>query len=208
MVLCAAMLAGCAERAARRTPVAGGPLPTTVSGPPGMIPAGTVFEIRTNEAIKSDSAAVGRTYQAEMARDLTAQRGEVLIPMGSPVQLIVLNVSEGGRISEDKIELGLRSITVNGKEYAISTGSLGRSEGIGANQRTAEMVGGGALLGTLIGASAGGGKGAAIGAAAGAAAGAAVQVLTRGKEVRIPAESVLTFRLNQPLQLERGAARP
>jgi hypothetical protein len=173
-----------------------------------MIPAGTVLEIRTNEAIKSDSAAEGRTYQAEVARDVVGKHGEVLIPMGSPVQLAVLKVSEGGRISGDKIELGLRSITVNGKEYAVTTASLGRSEGIGVNQRTAEMVGGGALLGTLIGASAGGGKGAAIGAAAGAAAGAAVQVLTKGKEVRIPAESVLTFRLNQPLQLERGAARP
>ena len=60
------------------------------------------------------------------------------------------------------------------------------------------MVGGGAALGTLIGAVAGGGKGAAIGAAVGAAGGAATQVLTRGKEVQIPAETVLTFRLDQP----------
>jgi hypothetical protein len=64
------------------------------------------------------------------------------------------------------------------------------------------MVGGGAALGTLIGAVAGGGSGAAIGAAVGAAGGAAVQVLTKGDEVRVPAESVLTFRLENPLQLE------
>jgi hypothetical protein len=74
---------------------------------------------------------------------------------------------------------------------------------VGANRRTAEMVGGGAVLGTLLGAIAGGGKGAAIGAAAGAAAGAGVQVLTRGKTVRVPAESVLTFRLDQPVTLQR-----
>jgi outer membrane lipoprotein SlyB len=63
------------------------------------------------------------------------------------------------------------------------------------------MVGGGAALGTLLGAIAGGGKGAAIGAVAGAAAGTGVQVLTKGEEIRVPAETVLNFRLDEPLQL-------
>jgi hypothetical protein len=63
------------------------------------------------------------------------------------------------------------------------------------------MVGGAAAIGTLIGAIAGGGDGAAIGAAVGAAGGAAAQVLTRGDQVRIPAESVLTFRLDQGWRL-------
>jgi outer membrane lipoprotein SlyB len=76
------------------------------------------------------------------------------------------------------------------------------NRGIGANKRTAEMTGGGALLGTVIGAVAGGGKGAAIGALAGAGAGATAQVLTRGKEVKVPAESMLTFKLDQPLILQ------
>jgi outer membrane lipoprotein SlyB len=75
------------------------------------------------------------------------------------------------------------------------------AEGLGKNKRTAEMVGGGAVLGTILGAIAGGGKGAAIGAAAGAAAGAGVQVLTRGKEVKVPAETQLTFQLDQPVNL-------
>src|SRR5438445_4979213 len=70
------------------------------------------------------------------------------------------------------------------------------TEGLGKNKRTAEMVGGGAVLGTLIGAIAGGGKGAAIGAATGAAAGAGTEVLTRGKAVRVPAESKLRFKLD------------
>ena len=64
------------------------------------------------------------------------------------------------------------------------------------------MTGGGALLGTLIGAVAGGGKGAAIGAAVGGAAGATTQVMTRGHEVKVPAESVLTFKLETPLTLQ------
>jgi outer membrane lipoprotein SlyB len=64
------------------------------------------------------------------------------------------------------------------------------------------MVGGGAVLGTLIGAVAGGGKGAAIGAVTGSAAGAGAQVLTRGKSVKVPAESKLSFKLDQPLSLQ------
>src|SRR6185369_14464069 len=74
----------------------------------------------------------------------------------------------------------------------------GNDQGIGKNKRTGEYIGGGAVLGTLLGAIAGGGKGAAIGAAAGAAAGGTAQVLTRGKEVKIPAESNLRFRLDNP----------
>jgi outer membrane lipoprotein SlyB len=66
------------------------------------------------------------------------------------------------------------------------------------------MVGGGAVLGTLLGALAGGGKGAAIGAVAGAAAGGSVQVLTKGREIRVPAETVLNFRLEEPLHLHEA----
>jgi outer membrane lipoprotein SlyB len=75
-------------------------------------------------------------------------------------------------------------------------------QGVGANQKTAIMVGGGAALGTLIGAMVGGGKGAAIGAAIGAGAGVGTEVLTKGKQVRVPAETLLSFRLDQDLRLQ------
>src|SRR5216684_3730602 len=92
----------------------------------------------------------------------------------------------------------------HGRHYNVSTEDLrqGNNRGIGANRRTGEMVGGGAVLGTLLGAIAGGGKGAAIGAIAGAAAGGGVQVLTKGKEVKVPAETVLKFKLDKPLRLQ------
>jgi YmgG-like glycine-zipper protein len=85
-----------------------------------------------------------------------------------------------------------------------------RKEGLGKNERTGKYVGGGAVLGAIIGAITGGGKGAAIGAGAGAAAGAGVQVLTRGKSVDVPSESLLTFRLSEPLRAglqDRGSMR-
>ena len=107
------------------------------------------------------------------------------------------------RARDNDLILDIESVTAYGQRYAIETQaerieSSNRS-GIGANKRTGEFVGGGAVLGTILGAIAGGGKGAAIGAAAGAAAGAGGQILTQGREVRVPAESIINFRLDQPL---------
>ena len=73
--------------------------------------------------------------------------------------------------------------------------------GIGANKRTAIYTGGGAALGGIIGAIAGGGKGAGIGAGAGAGAGVLTQVLTKGGSIKVPVESVLTFKLDKPLHV-------
>jgi hypothetical protein len=169
---------------------------------PGVIPAGTRFAIRTNQAISTEQP--GQTYAAEVAQDIRNQAGDLLVPRGSAAELAVVQATEGGLTGTQTMELGIRSVTVNGRRHVINTlGSEQRGgEGIGANRRTAEMVGGGALLGTVIGAVAGGGAGAAVGAAAGAAGGAAVQVLTRGKEIRVPAETVMTFELSQPWRLE------
>jgi hypothetical protein len=95
------------------------------------------------------------------------------------------------------------SITVNGRRYRVSTADkeVDNPKDLGKNKRTGEFVGGGAVLGAIIGAIAGGGKGAAIGGAAGAGAGAAAQVVTRGKAVHVPAETVIRFRLDRPLRL-------
>jgi uncharacterized protein YcfJ len=112
--------------------------------------------------------------------------------------------STGGVTGSSDLALGLDSISVNGNTYRVITQDVQQqgNSGLGKNKRTGEYVGGGAVLGTLIGAIAGGGKGAAIGAVTGAAAGAGAQVLTRGKAVKVPAETVLRFRLDEPLQLQ------
>jgi hypothetical protein len=99
---------------------------------------------------------------------------------------------------------------LNGRDIDIvgeSVNSAGSNKrgGLGANKRTGTYVGGGALAGTLLGAVAGGGKGAAIGAIAGGATGAGAQVITRGKDLSIPAETKLSFRLNNDLPVPLGA---
>lgn len=171
------------------------------------IGTGTTIAVRTNETIdarKSD----GRVFTGIVDQNVLDANGNVAIPRGSNVELIVKNASNRD------LTLDLESVTVNGQRYAVTAGdsslSGGRRDGVGKNKRTAEFLGGGAALGAIIGALAGGGKGAAIGALAGGGAGAGAQTLTRGKTVKVPAESLLNFRLEQPLQmgaLDKGRLR-
>jgi hypothetical protein len=111
------------------------------------------------------------------------------------------------------LALDLDAVVVNGKRYSVTSYDVTREghqkDGVGVNGRTGKFVGGGALFGTILGAVAGGGKGAGIGALAGGAAGAVGQIATRGSRVRVPAESALTFQLEQPLTVvrDRGYTR-
>jgi len=178
---------------------------TTGSAPAVVtIPAGTDVSVRSNQDIDSSNATVGQKFEGMVAEDVVGASGQVEIPKGSNAELVIKQVSGGGITQAPELTLDLASIEIHGKRYVVNTSSVAqKGEGnLGANKRTAEMVGGGAVLGTLIGAVAGGGKGAAIGAAAGAGAGAGAQVLTRGKTVKVPAETILQFKLTQPLRLE------
>jgi hypothetical protein len=178
----------------------------TNSSPAEIVASGTQMVVRTNEPINSSMSEPGRTYEAEIEQDVPNASGLVAIPRGSPARLIVRKATQGGATSSGDLILDLYAVAIAGKEYLVSTADIeqGGRAGLGKNSRTGAMVGGGAVLGTLLGAIAGGGKGAAIGAIAGAGAGAGVQVLTRGKEVKVPAETVLTFQLDQPLRLDRN----
>jgi len=176
---------------------AGAQRPSRDSGPTATIAAGTTLTVRTNERIHTGDSD-GRVFTGTVEKSVMNRGGDVAIPKGSPVELVVK------RISDDDVALDLDSVMINGRRYGIDTeenviGSE-RREGIGTNERTGKYVGGGALLGAIIGGITGGGKGAAIGAGAGAAAGAGAQVLTRGRSIEVPSESLLTFRLQRPLR--------
>src|SRR5207302_1499954 len=170
------------------------------------VPSGAEIVVRTNEAINSKTASEGKTYPAQVQQDVMGNNGQVLIPKGSTAELAVKKASSGGTTGSSDLALGLQSINIGGHPYQVSTANVNQSnqQGIGKNKRTGEMVGGGAALGTLLGAVAGGGKGALIGAIAGATGGGTAQVLTKGKEVKVPAETTLRFRLDQPMVLESG----
>ena len=174
------------------------------------IPAGTEVTIRTNESINARSPSDFRVYSGTVDRDVRSRTGAVVIPRGSQAELILRDADS------NNVVLDLESVTANGVRLAVDSppetvpAESGRKEGVGANQRTGKYVGGGAVVGAIIGAIAGGGKGAAIGAATGAGAGAVGQTVTRGHDVRLPAESLITFRLDRGLNVvgeDRGTTR-
>jgi hypothetical protein len=171
------------------------------------IAAGTTVPVRTNDAIDARDARDGRVYSGVVDRDVSDAGNRIAIPRGSDVELMVRD------LGHHTLALDLDAVVVNGKRYSVVTYDVTRDgdqkDGVGANKRTGKFIGGGALFGTILGAVAGGGKGAGIGALAGGAAGAVGQIATRGKRVHIPAESVLTFQLQQPLTLapDRGYTR-
>ncbi|PYT21642.1 MAG: hypothetical protein DMG57_37940 [Acidobacteria bacterium] len=134
-----------------------------VSAPDGVIRSGTNLGIRTIETINSRTAVEGRTHAAEISRDVVNGSGRVLIPKGSPARIAIIQTKDSGKISGAEVQFALRTVTVNGKNYDVSTASMKRGAGLWANRQTAETVGTGAVLGTMIGAAAGHGKGAALG---------------------------------------------
>lgn len=169
-----------------------------------VLPVGTEMPVRTEETIDSGKAVEGQTYAAEIARDVVDEQGDVVIPRGSNAQIVIKSASKGGRFrGAADLVLDLADVSVEGQQYALSTADIRErgKDGVGANRRTAEYSGGGAAVGAIIGALAGGGKGAAIGAGAGGGGGALTQILTKGGAIRVPAETVLTFRLDSSLRV-------
>jgi hypothetical protein len=173
-----------------------------------MVPAGTEVHVRVDQDINAKSGNVqpGAMFPGTISRDVMDANGNVIIPRGAPAQLAVVHPDNSNSNSNNDLTLDLRSVDINGRHYRLDgegTSAAGNSAhgGLGANKRTGEYVGGGALAGTLIGALAGGGKGAAIGAILGAGAGAGTQVLTKGKELNIPAETELNFRLDNAVRM-------
>jgi hypothetical protein len=169
-----------------------------------VLSTGTHVSVRTEDTIDSAHAVEGQTYAAEVTEDVLDAAGDVVIPHGSNAQIVIRSAAKGGRFhGTSDLVLDLQSISVEGQQYNVSTSDVKESgkQGFGANKRTALYTGGGAALGAIIGAIAGGGKGAAIGAGAGAGGGVLTQVLTKGGSIKVPAETVLTFQLDQPVQI-------
>jgi len=168
---------------------------------PDVVPRGTEIQVRTNEYINSHHAD-GRVYTGTVVRDIRERDGRVAIPRGAQVDLVARDWGNG------ELSLDLKSIMADGRRFVVDATpeefNGGQKPGVGANERTGKFVGGGALLGTIVGAIAGGGKGAVVGAVGGAAAGAGAQMATRGREIRIPAETLLTFRLEHGIHPDRG----
>lgn len=164
---------------------------------------GTKITVRNDKLIDSSTVTEGQVFSGDVQKDVLDNAGNVVIPARSMVEIVIKSASKGGKIrGASDLVLSLKSVEINGKVYDVNTTDISQvgKAGIGANKRTATYTGGAAAVGAIIGAIAGGGKGAAIGAGAGAGAGAITQIATKGS-IKVPAETVLTFRLEEPLRV-------
>jgi hypothetical protein len=165
------------------------------------LPAGTVVTVRLANAVGSKLSATGDHFSATIAQPVEVD-GKVVVSVGAEALGKVLEAVPQGRFKgAASLRLVLQSVTVNGDSYDVKTSSVSRYLK-GKGKRTATFIGGGAGGGALIGGLAGGGKGALIGAALGAGAGTAGAAYTGEKEIVLPAESVLSFKLAEPLTVK------
>lgn len=162
------------------------------------VPAGQSLLIRMIDGVDSATNHVGDVFHASLETDLNVNN-TVIARKGTDVYGRLANAEKSGTFSgKSELQLELTRIVIDGKDYPVVSSDY-TLQGKGQGASTAKKVGGIAAAGAIIGAIAGGGKGAAIGAAAGGATGAGVQVLTKGQQVKVPSETLLEFRLQQPV---------
>ena len=87
---------------------------------------------------------------------------------------------------------------LNGTRYELDTRDNVRTKK-GKGKRSAAFIGGGAGLGMLVGGVATGGVGLLVGGLAGGGAGTLVGGLTGNRDIVIPAESIVDFKLADDL---------
>lgn len=185
---------------------AGAPSSSGKSSPAGpvkvTIQAGTNLAVRVDQRISVKTSRTGDTFTGEVVDPVVDPNGVAVVPKGTRVSGVVDASHSRGRIKGASVlELRLTTMTLSGTEYRLKTADLTQTKK-GKGKRSAAMIGGGTGLGMLIGGLAGGGKGMLIGGAAGAGAGTAGAAMTGNKDLEIPAESIVHFKLSQDLVVQ------
>jgi hypothetical protein len=164
------------------------------------LPAGTSIPIRITQTLDSASTQTGDKFTGAIASDILAD-GMVVLAQGTPVTGHVDAAQDAAHFKGSSLlSISLTSISHRGERIDVATDSFSK-QGEGRGKNSAEKVGGGAAVGAILGGILGGGKGAAIGAAAGGGVGAGANGITRGQQVQIPSETVVRFRLTNPILL-------
>jgi hypothetical protein len=206
-VVCAGLLAltGCSKVPAGSTEAVGNPAAASV--PVGKsvqeltIPQGTNFRVRLLEAIDTRRNRAGDPFTAALDEPLV-DGDRVVIPKGTNFNGHVVASKSSGRFKgRALLELKLDSFTMDGQTYEIQSSNSSRVSA-GHKKHHLLWIGGGSGGGAAIGAIAAGGTGALIGAGAGAVAGTVGSAITGKRQVSLPAETSLRFRLETPVSLQ------
>jgi hypothetical protein len=158
------------------------------------VPVGSQLIVRVSQTISAKGSNVGDSFTGTLAQSVVVHEVKV-IKAGTPVTGTVVAAKGQGRFKGSG-DLGIAINRVG--SYSVATSPY-EATTKGKGKRTAGFVGGGAGGGALIGGLAGGGKGALIGGLLGAGAGTAGAAFTGNKDVSIPAETVVTFNLTEPI---------
>ena len=179
---------------------------TSPAGPPApvkvTITSGTSLAIRIDQRISVKTSHAGDTFSGEVVNPVVDPNGITIVPKGTPVGGVIDEAHQHGRFKGASVlELRLTTMTLNGTQYHLRTADLTEHKK-GKGKRSTAMIGGGAGLGMLIGGIASGGTGLLIGGLAGGGAGAAGAGLTGNRDLDIPAESIVHFKLAQDLVVQ------
>jgi hypothetical protein len=168
---------------------------------PMIIPAGKTIIVRLSQPLSSKDSQEGQSFSGSVAEPVEVD-GQTVIERGAAAHGTVVAAKAMGHFKGGALlQLRLNSVTIKGERRAVAT-SLWSQALKGKGKRSAVAIGGGAGLGAALGGIFGGGKGAAIGAVAGAGAGTAGAAYTGNKEIQLPAESTLQFKLKQSIQVQ------
>lgn len=174
------------------------------------VPSGTTLDVEFLQAVASNTHREGDTFRVRVARDVR-EDGQVVIPAGSEIVGMVTESAPvqrkiGGRarLSVEFTDLVLPS----GTRVPVNASFVqqGRSE----TGKDAATIGGAAAGGAILGRVLNKGdrsKGGTIGAIIGAAAGAVIASRTPAEEVVIPAGTVVSLRLDGPVEVRVAASQ-
>jgi hypothetical protein len=176
------------------------PAPAPAPQPALVLPSGTRLQVRLNQTINVKHVESGDRFSGVLAEPVV-EGNTVAVPSGSAASGEILLAHKRGRFKgKSVLALTLTRLEVNGTTYRIDTNNPARTKK-GKGKRSAAFIGGGAGMGMLIGGLATGGVGLLVGGLAGGGAGALGAAFTGNGDLSIPAESVVTFRLQDALTL-------
>jgi hypothetical protein len=173
--------------------------------PPSLnVPAGTLIRVQINNTLSSEQNKAGDAFTATLVQPLIAN-GWVVARPGQLLTGHVASAKKAGHVSgQSELAVQISELTlVDGQILPINTSLVQWSGGTSYGRDAATMIvptG----LGALIGGAAEGGGGAAVGAGIGAAAGIIGVLVTHGRPTILPAEAMLTFRIEGPLSISTG----
>ena len=172
--------------------------PTQVTGAErGEIPVGQEIDVRLSDTLNSGSSTTEQRFQATTVVDLR-QGDRVLVPSGSIVRGIVSDAKPAGRVERSgSLRLAFDAIVINGREYPMKAMATQAFESGGIREE-ATTVGTAGAVGAIVGGIIGGLKGALLGAVVGSGG---VIAATEGKDVELPAGTIIRVRLDTPVQV-------